>query len=101
MEARRVKERVAAGSAVLSALMVPATTSLRFTRGPHRPRAIGRNQEHCEAEMPPCYRIFNHGGSIRFDGHSPGAWRLLECHLYKLWPELISGQDSCIANNCP
>ena len=59
MEARRVKERVAAGSAVLSALMVPATTSLRFTRGPHRPRAIGRNQEHCEAEMPPCYRIFN------------------------------------------
>ena len=58
-KAMRWDARVAAGSAVLSALMVPATTSLRFTRGPHRPRAIGRNQEHCEAEMPPCYRIFN------------------------------------------
>ena len=30
--------------AVPSALMVPATTSLRFTGGPHRPRTVGRNQ---------------------------------------------------------
>jgi hypothetical protein len=42
-QARWVKERVVA-FAVPSALMVPATTSLRFTGGPHRPRAVGRNQ---------------------------------------------------------
>jgi hypothetical protein len=66
--------------AVLSALMVPATTSLRFTRGPmgRAPLVATRNIARRRCRRATAFST--NGGSIRFDGHSPGAWRLFECH---------------------